>query len=162
MKNAKKQSSKTDKNVVNALQDLLRDTYALFLLTHNYHWNVEGPKFVSLHNFFETQYTELFAAIDMIAERIRALDAYALPDHYEDILASVAKLSNPVLQVKNKDKAANQMIANLLILQERAVKSAQDAKRIADDVDDEESEDIAISRIQVHQKSIWMLNSIIK
>ncbi len=158
----KSKAKPVTKSVAEALQDVLKDTYALFLLTHNYHWNVEGPKFVSLHTLFEQQYTELFTAIDEIAERIRALDAYALPDHYADILNNIAKLSNPVLKTKNKDEAANQMIANLIKLHENVVKSAQIAKELADDLDDEESEDITIARIQIHQKSIWMLKSIIK
>ena len=160
---AKAESKATpEAQVAEALQGLLKDTYALFLLTHNYHWNVEGPKFVSLHTLFEQQYTEMFAAIDEIAERIRALDSYALPNHYDEILQSVAKLSSPVVKVKNKDEAADMMIANLLTLHQNVVKSAQAAKSIADDVDDEESEDIAIGRVQIHQKSIWMLKSIIK
>jgi starvation-inducible DNA-binding protein len=154
--------AKKPATVADALQGLLKDTYALYLLTHNYHWNVEGPKFVSLHTLFEQQYTELFAAIDEIAERIRALDAYALPNHYPDILNTVAKLATPLTQVKNKDAAANQMITNLIALHERVVESAQIAKHLADDVDDEESEDIAIARVQLHQKTLWMLRSIIK
>ncbi len=162
-KTSTKARVKTEQNpVAAALQDLLKDTYALYLLTHNYHWNVEGPKFVSLHTLFEQQYTELFTAIDEIAERIRALDAYALPNHYDAILHEVGKLSSPLLSVKNKDEAANKMIANLLALHQQVVTSAQAAKELADDVDDEESEDIAIARIQIHQKSIWMLRSIIK
>lgn len=148
--------------VAETLQSLLKDTYALFLLTHNYHWNVEGPKFIGLHALFEQQYTELFTAIDEIAERIRALDSYALPQHYGDILTSVARLSHPVLKSKSKDEAADQMIANLITLHERVVKSAQLAKNCAAKAEDEESEDIAIARVQVHQKAIWMLKSIIK
>lgn len=159
---AKKKPQPATQTVADALQNVLKDTYALFLLKHNYHWNVEGPKFISLHGLFEQQYTELFAAIDEIAERIRALDAYALPNHYSDILENVAKLSNPILKIKNKDAAANQMIHNLIKLHEAVVKSAQIAKELADDIDDEESEDIAIARIQIHQKAIWMLKSIIK
>lgn len=157
-KNAVKSSPQA--KVASALQELLKDTYAVFLLTHNYHWNVEGPKFVSLHTLFEQQYTELFAAIDEIAERIRALDAYALPNHYDDILKSIAKLNNP--SGKSRDAVADIMIGNLIALNEQVVTSAQAAKSIADDVDDEESEDIAIARIQIHQKTLWMLKSIIK
>jgi starvation-inducible DNA-binding protein len=123
---------------------------------------VEGSNFVGLHTLFEQQYTEMFTAIDEIAERIRALDSYALPNHYNQVLGNIEKLTNPVLTVKNKNDAAEQMIANLIKLHETVVKSAQEAKELADDVDDEESEDIAIARIQVHQKALWMLRSIIK
>lgn len=149
-------------NVADALQAVLKDTYATYLLTHNYHWNVEGPKFVSLHTLFMQHYTELFAAIDEIAERIRALDAYALPSHYEDILRSVNNLTSPLVKIKNKDEAANKMIANLITLHEQVVASAQIAKKLAGENEDEESEDLAISRIQIHQKALWMLRSIIK
>lgn len=158
----KKSSRPANETVADALQQLLSDTYALYLVTHNYHWNVEGPKFVSLHTLFEQHYTELFAAIDEIAERIRALDEYAMPAQYGDVLETVGKLTGGVLKTANKDEAANQMIANLIKLHEKVVKSAQDAKELADDEDDEESEDIAIARVQVHQKALWMLRSIIK
>lgn len=148
--------------VAESLQLLLKDTYALYLLTHNYHWNVEGPKFVSLHTLFEQQYTEMFAAIDEIAERIRALDAYALPDHYGEILQTVKHLSNPLNKEIDKDKAADRMIANLIALHEAVVKSAQAAKKAAVKAGDDESQDMAIGRIQIHQKSLWMLKSIVK
>jgi len=163
-KTSMKPISKPQQSVAGALQGLLKDTYALYLLTHNYHWNVEGPKFVSLHTLFEQQYTELFTAVDEIAERIRALDSYALPSHYDDILSEVGKLANPLLKdkEKNKDAIADRMISNLIQLHERVVASAQTAKRIADAQDDEESEDIAIARIQLHQKTLWMLRSIVK
>jgi starvation-inducible DNA-binding protein len=157
-----KPAAKAETSVAGALQHVLKDTYALYLLTHNYHWNVEGPKFVSLHTLFEQQYTELFAAIDEIAERIRALDAYALPNHYDEILQLVGTLSNPLNKERNKDLVADRMIANLIALHERVVSSAQKAKHLADELSDEESQDLAIARIQVHQKALWMLRSIVK
>ncbi|MBY0354688.1 MAG: DNA starvation/stationary phase protection protein [Rickettsiales bacterium] len=162
LKTTEKPTKSAKLTVPDALQYLLKDTYATYLLTHNYHWNVEGPKFVSLHTLFETQYTELFAAIDEIAERIRALDVYALPNHYSEIIAVVDTLSSPLLKVKNKDAAADLMVKNLITVHEKVVASAQKAKHVADDMDDEESEDLAISRIQIHQKALWMLRSIIK
>ncbi len=148
--------------VAESLQHLLKDTYALFLLTHNYHWNVEGQQFVSLHTLFEQQYTEMFAAIDEIAERIRALDAYALPDHYAEMLQAVKNLSNPLNKETDKDKTADRMIANLIALHESVVKSSQAAKKAAVKAGDDESQDMAIGRIQVHQKSLWMLKAIVK
>lgn len=159
---APRSASKPAQSPAQALQGLLKDTYALYLLTHNYHWNVEGPKFVSLHTLFEQQYTEMFTAIDEIAERIRALDSYALPNHYNDILEAVANLSNPLAKERNKDAVADRMIANLIALHERVVAAAQAAKAAAGAAEDEESEDIAIARIQVHQKALWMLRSIVK
>lgn len=166
-KSSSKTSAKSLKLVASnpvaaALQPVLRDSYVLYLLTHNYHWNVEGPQFLSLHTLFEQQYTELFTAIDAIAERIRALDAYALPDEYGDILQAVSKLTNPMAKEKSKSAVAERMIANLITLHERVVASAQKAKEVADDLDDEESEDIAIGRIGVHQKALWMLKSLLK
>lgn len=148
--------------VAETLQHLLKDTYALFLLTHNYHWNVEGHQFVSLHTLFEQQYTEMFAAIDEIAERIRALDAYALPDHYAEMLQAVKNLSNPLNKEIDKNKTAQRMIANLIALHEAVVRSAQSAKKAAVKAGDDESQDMAIGRIQVHQKSLWMLKAIVK
>lgn len=161
-KTAVKITTKKEKNVASALQNVLSDTYALFLVTHNYHWNVEGQNFVSLHTLFEQQYTELFAAVDEIAERIRALDAYALPTQYAEIFAQVSKFNNPVGSDKSKQSVAEKMIANLVVLNERVVKSAQIAKELADDLDDEESEDLTIARIQTHQKALWMLKSLLK
>lgn len=144
--------------VAQALQSMLRDTYAAFLTTHNYHWNVEGVRFVSLHTLFETQYTELFAAIDTIAERIRALGAYALPGRYDDI----AKLMNNLPDPLSRAGAAEQMIENLIVLNEQVISSAQHAKRAAEKASDDETGDLMVERIQAHQKAGWMLRSLLK
>jgi starvation-inducible DNA-binding protein len=157
-----KPTAKKAPNVADALQNVLSDTYTLFLVTHNYHWNVEGQNFVSLHTLFEQQYNEQFAAVDEIAERIRALDAYALPTQYGEILTQVSKFNAPAGKDKSKQSVAEKMIANLVVLHERVVKSAQIAKELADDMDDEESEDLTIARIQTHQKALWMLKSLLK
>lgn len=145
--------------VTREFQNLLKETYALYLATHNYHWNVEGPLFVSLHTLFEQQYTELFAAIDEIAERIRALDAYALPNHYEDVLGALQALPNPLS--KGGDRATA-MVQNLIKLNASATEAAQSAKKAAEKAGDDESVDICVGRITVHQKAMWMLRSIIK
>ena len=148
--------------VADALQVFLSDTYALYLLTHNYHWNVEGPRFSSLHLLFEQQYNELFSAVDVIAERIRALDAYALPDHYSAILKAVDAIKNPLLKEADSDKIADKMVRNLMESNEKAIASAQVLKEKAAKSEDDESEDLAVQRIGVHQKAVWMLRSILK
>lgn len=148
--------------VAQALQTVLKDTYSLYLATHNYHWNVEGPNFVSLHTLFEQQYTELFAAVDTLAERIRALDVYALPNHYEEVLKGLLSLPNPLQKNGDKSAMATRMIENLLALNARVIDSAQEAKRVAEKAKDDETIDMMVERTQLHQKSSWMLRSIIK
>ncbi len=148
--------------VADALQQFLSDTYALYLLTHNYHWNVEGPRFSSLHLLFEQQYNELFLAVDLIAERIRALDSYALPDHYSAILKAVDAVKNPLLKEADSDKIADKMVRNLMESNQKAIESAKIVKEKAAKQEDDESEDLAVQRIQVHQKAVWMLRSILK
>lgn len=148
--------------VATALQLLLRDSLALYLATHHYHWNVEGPHFVSLHTLFEQQYNELFAANDEIAERIRALDSYALPDGYEAITERLKYVSNPLNKDTDKNAVARRMVENLVSLHKEAVKAAQAAKKAAQQAQDNESEDLCIGRIQAHDKAIWMLSSILK
>ncbi len=148
--------------VAAALQGVLKDTYALYLATHNYHWNVEGKNFVGLHTLFEQQYNELFTAIDTLAERIRALDVYALPNHYEEVLKTFLSLSNPLNKSTNKGEVAERMVQNLLDLNGKVVDALQAAKRAADKAGDDETQDMMVERIQIHQKASWMLRSIIK
>ncbi|MBY0407280.1 MAG: DNA starvation/stationary phase protection protein [Rickettsiales bacterium] len=156
-------SSKAAANpVANALQGVLKDTYALYLATHNYHWNVEGPNFVGLHTLFEQQYTELFAAIDVLAERIRALDVYALPNHYDEVLKSLQNLSNPLNKASDGNAIAERMVENLLALNAKVVEAAQAAKKLAEKTGDDETQDLMVERVQVHQKASWMLRSLIK
>ena len=156
-------NNKTAPNpVAQALQGMLKDTYALYLATHNYHWNVEGHQFVGLHTLFETQYNELFTAIDTIAERIRALDVYALPNHYEEVLKALQSLSNPLNKDTAKGDVADRMVRNLLELNEKVVTSAQAVKKATEKNGDDETQDLMVERIQVHQKACWMLRSVIK
>lgn len=155
----KKSAAPAASPVAAALQGVLTDTYALYLATHNYHWNVEGPSFVGLHTLFEQQYTELFAAIDEIAERIRALDTYALPKQYDEVVKVLSTLPNPLTA---KGDHARAMIENLMTLNAKVVTSAQTAKRAAEKAGDDESVDVAVGRITVHQKANWMLRSLLK
>jgi starvation-inducible DNA-binding protein len=149
--------------IAQKLQVLLQDTYAVFLVTHNYHWNVEGPNFVGLHTLFEQQYTEQFAAVDEIAERIRALGSYSLEGDYGAVAKKIAAVKNPVAEnARHKDGAARHMIENLIELHENVVASAQSAKQAAEKAGDDESVDLAVGRITVHQKALWMLGSLLK
>lgn len=148
--------------VASALQPLLKESLALYLVTHHYHWNVEGPHFISLHTLFEQQYQELFAANDEIAERIRALDSYALPEGYEAITDKLKYISDPLNKDSDKSAVARRMIENLVTLNKDAVKAAQAAKQAAQKANDDESEDLCIARIQAHDKAIWMLSSLLK
>ncbi len=157
-----KSDIKVGNAVAKSLQAMLVDTYGLFLATHNYHWNVEGPHFASLHQLFEAQYNELFIAIDDIAERIRALGDYALPFEGSEIVGQLKNISNPLLKEKGADKRAHMMIENLLTMNDNVIKAAQNTKKAAQNNDDNETEDMMIARIQVHQKTAWMLNALIQ
>lgn len=149
-------------SVAQALQHVLKDTYGLYFLTHNYHWNVEGPRFAELHVLFEQQYTELFGAVDTIAEHIRTLGVYALPGHYEEILLHAKDIPNPLNKEEGADAVADWMVSNLASLHESLIQCAQKAKRAAQEAQDDESVDLMVERIRVHQKAAWMLKSIIK
>ena len=148
--------------VAEFMQDVLASTYSLYLLTHNYHWNVEGAKFVPLHKLFEEQYKELFEAIDRIAERIRALDEYALPFEGDKILDVSKMTSNALNKESDSDSRAERMLHNLILLNESVVKSCQMAKESAQELYDDETENLLVERITTHQKSMWMLRSVLK
>lgn len=138
-----------------SLNQVLADSYALMSLTHLAHWNVEGPGFFALHTAFQTQYEELFTAIDEIAERIRSLGAYAIGGL--GTLADKAKLkefASPMPQ----DGYVQALIAG----HEKVVADAAKARDIAGDANDPESEDLMIQRITTHEKALWMLRSFMK
>lgn len=138
--------------VVEALRQVVADSYALLGQTHLCHWNVRGPSFFSLHTAFEEQYTELFQAIDEIAERIRALGAFA-PGGLQN-LARMAGMEEIV-----EDAGARDMVAHLLAANERLVRDLSRARELAAEAGDAETEDLMIARTQVHEKTIWMLRS---
>lgn len=154
--------AKTNQSVAQKMQDVLSGTYGVYLVTHNYHWNVEGEKFYALHKLLEEQYNELFQAIDVIAERIRALDEYALPFEGEDVIEAVKTISNPFTRSDSANNRAVRMVQNLVKLNEDIVKTCQSAKDACQNAKDDETEDILIERITAHQKAAWMLRSIIK
>lgn len=162
MAKAKKASKKTAKKktvghtpVVSALRQVLADSYALMGQTHLCHWNVEGPNFFALHNAFEEQYTELFTAVDEIAERIRALGAYAPGG-----LGNLSELAG--MKEIGENESAKSMVSHLAGIHQALIKDAATARDLAGDSDDKETEDMMISRIEVHQKTLWMLESFLK
>jgi starvation-inducible DNA-binding protein len=142
----------TNKNVSNSLKVALADSYVLYIKTQNYHWNVTGPNFKSFHLMFEEQYNDLFAAVDLIAERIRALGEKA-PGTY----AKYIELTN--LKEGDEELDANSMVKELASDQETIVKTLNKVLKEAQNVGDEVTAGIVTDRIEVHQKNAWMLKS---
>lgn len=141
-------------DIADGLSRLLADTYTLYLKTHNFHWNVTGPMFNTLHLMFEQQYTELATAVDEIAERIRALGVSA-PGSY----AQFADLTS--IQEEVGTPSAEDMIAQLVKDQETVARTARSVFPIADEANDEPTADLLTQRMQVHEKTAWMLRSMI-
>ena len=142
------------KAIADGLSRLLADSYTLYLKTHNYHWNVTGPMFNTLHLMFEQQYNELALAVDIIAERIRALGHFA-PASYQ----AYAKLT--VIPEENDQPDAETMIRRLVAGQEAVARTAREIFPLADDAHDEPTADLLTQRMQVHEKNAWMLRSLI-
>jgi len=136
------------------LSRLLADTYTLYLKTHNFHWNVTGPLFNTLHLMFETQYTELALAVDLIAERIRALGLPA-PGSY----AQFAQLTS--IREETGVPAAEDMIRQLVRDQEAVVRTARSIFPAVEKASDEPTADLLTQRMQVHEKTAWMLRSLL-
>lgn len=143
---------KDTSKVVEKMNVLLASSYTLYLKTHNFHWNVTGPMFTTLHTLFETQYTEMALAVDEIAERIRTLGAPAPGTYRAFSEVSVVKEEEGV------PKAAA-MIEQLVIDQGLIAKAASDVIAAAEEISDQASADLATRRIDIHQKNAWMLRS---
>ncbi len=141
--------------IAGGLSRLLADTYTLYLKTHNYHWNVTGPQFASLHLLFETQYTELAAAVDQIAERIRALGVRAPGSYHE--FAALSSLADD-----DDQPDATQMIGRLLHAHETLVRTARSVLPVVERAGDQPSIDLLTQRMQVHEKDAWMLRSMLE
>ena len=141
-------------NIAAGLSRLLADSYTLYLKTHNYHWNVEGPMFNTLHLLFETHYTELATAVDEIAERIRALGVKA-PGSY----SAYADLAN--VEEAKGDENAEEMIRQLVIGQETVARTAREVFPAAEAASDEPTADLLTQRMQIHEKNAWMLRSML-
>ncbi|WP_142847743.1 Dps family protein [Telmatospirillum sp. J64-1] len=136
------------------LSRLLADTYTLYLKTHNFHWNVTGPMFNTLHLMFEQQYNELALGVDAIAERIRAL-GFPAPGSYRQF----ADLT--CIEEETGVPSAEEMIAQLVRDQEAVVRTARSIFPLADEAHDEPTADLLTQRMQIHEKTAWMLRSLL-
>ena len=151
MKNKKNHTT----SLTDSLNQVLADSYALMALTHLAHWNVEGPGFFALHTAFQTQYEELFTAIDEIAERIRALNSYAIGGL--STLAQAAQMKEFAAPLSQEDYVKKLIVAN-----EKLLADAAKARELAGKANDQESQDLMVQRITLHQKTVWMLKSFLK
>ena len=148
-------SAEDRKQIAEGLARLLADTYTLYLKTHNFHWNVTGPMFNTLHLMFEGHYTELAAAVDLIAERIRAL-GFPAPGSYK----AYARLSS--IEEAEGVPSAEEMIAQLVKGQEAVVRTARTVFPAVERAGDEPTADLLTQRMQVHEKTAWMLRSLLE
>jgi len=140
--------------IAEGLKRLLADSYTLYLQTHNFHWNVTGPRFRDLHLMFEEHYTELATAVDEIAERIRALGVKA-PGSY----TAFADLTS--IDEAAGGESAEEMIRQLVIGQETVARTAREAIKAAEAASDEPTADLLTQRMQIHEKNAWMLRSML-
>jgi starvation-inducible DNA-binding protein len=143
------------KKITEGLSALLADSYTLYLMTHNFHWNVTGPQFNSLHNMFMAQYTEQWNALDIIAERIRAL-GFPAPGTYREFV----KLAS-IKEVEGVPKA-NDMIRHLVAAQEATARTARKLFPVVDEANDQPTADVLTQRIDIHEKTAWMLRSLLE
>lgn len=148
-------SEEDRKRIAEGISHLLADTYTLYLKTHNFHWNVTGPMFNTLHLMFEQQYTELALAVDQIAERIRAL-GFPAPGTYRQFV----ELSS--IKEDSGVPDAEEMIRLLVQGQEAVVRTARQVLPVADEANDEPTVDLLTQRMQVHEKNAWMLRSLLQ
>jgi len=145
---------KQRQQIAGDLSKLLADSYTLYLKSHNYHWNVTGPQFNTLHLMFETQYTELAIAVDEIAERIRALGIKA-PASYREFSALTS------IEEGIGDESAEEMIRQLVLGQETVARTAREGFESAEQANDQPTADLLTQRMQVHEKNAWMLRSML-
>ena len=143
------------KKIAEGLSALLADSYTLYLMTHNFHWNVTGPQFNSLHNMFMAQYTEQWNALDTIAERLRA-PGFPAPGTYK----AFVKLAS-IKEVEGVPKA-NDMIRHLVAAQEATARTARKLFPVVDEANDQPTADVLTQRIDIHEKTAWMLRSLLE
>ena len=143
------------REIATGLSRLLADTYTLYLKTHNYHWNVTGPMFTTLHTMFEEQYQELALAVDEIAERIRALGIFA-PGSY-DRFKELTRIDE-----ETRVPGAQEMIRQLVLGQETVVRTAREIFPVIEAAHDEPTADLLTNRMQTHEKTAWMLRSLLQ
>lgn len=148
-------SEKDRRKIADGLSHLLADSYVVYLKTHNFHWNVTGPMFQTLHVLFMTQYTELWNALDLIAERIRAL-GYPAPGSYKRFVA----LSS-IPEEEGVPKATD-MIRQLVAGQEAVARTAREVFKVVENANDQPTADLLTQRMEVHEKNAWMLRSLLE
>ena len=141
--------------IVRGLSALLADSYTLYLMTHNFHWNVTGPQFNSLHLMFMGQYTEQWNALDIIAERIRAL-GHPAPGTYKEFL----KLAS-IKEVEGAPKS-DEMIRHLVAAQEATARTARKLFPVVEAAGDQPTADLLTQRLEIHEKTAWMLRSLLE
>lgn len=146
---------KDREKIAQGLSRVLADSYTLYLMTHNFHWNVKGPMFNTLHLMFMQQYTEQWNALDLIAERIRALD-FPAPGTYKEF----AKLAS-IKEVEGVPRALD-MVKHLVAAQEATARTARGLLPIADAANDQPTIDLITQRLDVHEKTAWMLRSLLE
>jgi starvation-inducible DNA-binding protein len=148
-------SEKDRKKVADGLSHMLADTYTLYLKTHNFHWNVTGPMFQTLHLMFMDQYNEMWMAVDTVAERIRAL-GYPAPGTYKQFAAMTS--------IKDSDgvPSAKEMIKQLVTGQETVARTAREVLPIAEKAGDQPTVDLLSARMEIHEKNAWMLRSLLE
>jgi starvation-inducible DNA-binding protein len=142
--------------IAQGLSKVLADTYTLYLTTHNFHWNVTGPMFNTLHAMFMEQYTELWNAVDPIAERIRALGHWA-PGSYGQFRSLASLKDAPAAPPRARD-----MIRNLMLGHETVARTAREVFPLAERAGDQPTADLLTQRLDVHEKSAWMLRSLLE
>ena len=143
------------KKIADGLSDLLADSYTLYLMTHNFHWNVTGPMFNTLHLMFMGQYTEQWNALDLIAERIRAL-GHPAPGTYKEFVKRAT-----IKEVEGVPKALD-MVRHLVAAQEATARTARKLFPLVEKADDQPTADLLTQRIEVHEKTAWMLRSLLE
>jgi starvation-inducible DNA-binding protein len=141
--------------IAEGLSGLLADSYTLYLMTHNFHWNVKGPMFNTLHLMFMGQYTEQWTALDAIAERIRAL-GYPAPGTYQEF----SKLAT-IKEIDGVPKAL-EMVAHLVAAQEATARTARRLFSVVNDANDQPTADLLTQRLDIHEKTAWMLRSLLE
>ena len=148
-------NEKDRKQLADGLSHVLADTYTLYLKTHNFHWNVTGPMFQTLHLMFMTQYNEIWMAVDTVAERIRAL-GFPAPGSYKEFaaLTSIKDSSGTI--------SAKEMIKQLVAGQEAVTRTARELLPVAEAAGDQPTVDLLSARMEVHEKNAWMLRSLLE
>jgi starvation-inducible DNA-binding protein len=147
--------AKKREEIAGGLSRVLADTYTLYLKTHNFHWNVTGPMFQTLHLMFEVQYNELWLAVDLVAERIRAL-GFTAPGTYKQFVALAS------IQEDDGVPKAQDMVKKLVEGHETVCRTAREVFKVSDEVSDQPTCDLLTQRMQIHEKTAWMLRSLLE